>query len=76
MKWVAVAPFELKLGPSESYGRAASIETPPRAQAAQIRAKITVNLPPGGPSGGSLIMLGGTDKLFFGNDKLLLGSDH
>ena len=35
---VAVAPFELKLGPNESYGRAG-------AQKAQIRAKVIVKLP-------------------------------
>ena len=52
-KWVAVAPFELKLGPNESYRRAASVGTPPGAKKAQIRAKIIVKLPihrPGGPS--------------------------
>ena len=40
MKWVAVAPFELKLGPNESYARAASVKPPPGANKAQIRAKI------------------------------------
>ena len=45
-KQVAVAPFELKLGPNESYGRAASVEAPPGPKTAQIRAKIIVNLPP------------------------------
>ena len=34
--WVAMAPFELKLGPNESYGRAASVGTPPGAKKAQI----------------------------------------
>ena len=45
-KRVAVAPFELKIGPNESYGCAASVGTPPGAKTAQIRAKIRVNLPP------------------------------
>ena len=44
VKWVAVAPFELKLGPNESYGRAASVNPPPGAKKAQIRAKIRVKL--------------------------------
>ena len=44
MKRVAVAPFELKLGPNESYGRAASVKPPPGAKQAQIRAKIIVKL--------------------------------
>ena len=44
MKWVAVAPFELKLGPNESYRRAASVKPPPGAKTAQIRAKIVVKL--------------------------------
>ena len=44
-KRVAVAPFELNLGPNESYGRAASVGTPPGAKTAQIRAKIIVKLP-------------------------------
>ena len=35
-KRVAVAPFELKIGPNESYGRGASVGTPPRAQKTQI----------------------------------------
>ena len=51
MKWVAVAPFELKLGPNESYGRAASVKPPPGATKAQIRANMIVKLPilrPGG----------------------------
>ena len=43
-KRVAVSLFALKLGPNESYGRAASVKTPPRAQKAQIRAKIIVRL--------------------------------
>ena len=51
MKWVAVAPFELKLGPNESYGRAASVGTPPGAKTAQIRAKIIVKLPIHRPGG-------------------------
>ena len=45
VKRVAVAPFELKIGPNESYGRAASVGIPPGAKTAQIRAKIRVNLP-------------------------------
>ena len=44
VKWVAVAPCELKLGPNESYGRAASVKPPPGAKKAQIRAKIIVKL--------------------------------
>ena len=40
VKWVAVAPFELKLGPSGSYGRAASVGTPPRAQNAKFEPKL------------------------------------
>ena len=44
VKGVAVAPFELKLGPNESYGRAAYVGTPPGAKKAQIRAKIIVKL--------------------------------
>ena len=44
-KRVVVAPFELKLGPNESYGRPASVKPPPGAQKAQIRAKIIVKLP-------------------------------
>ena len=39
-----MAPFELKLGPNESYGRAASVKPPPGAKKAQIRAKIRVKL--------------------------------
>ena len=39
-----VAAFELKLGPNESYRRAASVGTPPGAQKAQIRVKIIVKL--------------------------------
>ena len=39
-----MAPLELKLGPNESYGRAASVKPPPRAKKAQIRAKIRVKL--------------------------------
>ena len=31
-KRVTMAPFELKLGPNESYGRAASVGSPPGAQ--------------------------------------------
>ena len=60
LKWVAVAPFELKLGPNESYRRAASVETPPRAQTAQIRAKITVNLPPVAHQAGASLCYGHT----------------
>ena len=41
-----MAPFELKIGPNESYGRAASVGTPAGAKTAQIRAEIRVNLPP------------------------------
>ena len=44
MKWVAVAPFELKLGANESYGRAASVKPPPGAKKAQIRAKFIIKL--------------------------------
>ena len=44
-KRLAVAPFELKLGPNESYGRAASVGTPPGVKKSQIRAKIIVKLP-------------------------------
>ena len=44
MKRVAVAPFELKLGPNESYGRAASVKPPPGAKKTRIRAKIRVKL--------------------------------
>ena len=51
MKRVAVAPFELKIGPDESYGRAASVGTPPGAKTAQIRAKIIVKLPINRPGG-------------------------
>ena len=43
-KRVAVAPFELKLGANESYGRAASVKPPPGAKKAQIRGKIIVQL--------------------------------
>ena len=43
-KRVAVAPLELKLGPNESYGRAASVKPPPGAKKAQIQAKIVVKL--------------------------------
>ena len=50
MKWAAVAPFELKIGPNESYGRAASVKPPPGAKKAQIRAKIIVRLRVGGMS--------------------------
>ena len=46
-KRVAVAPFDLKISQNESYRRAASVGTPSGAKTAQIRAKITVNLPPG-----------------------------
>ena len=45
VKWVAVAPFELKIGSNESYRRAASVGTPPGAKKAQIRAKIIFKLP-------------------------------
>ena len=55
VKWVAVVPFELKLGPNESYGRAASFGTPPGATKAQIRAKIIVKLPIHRPGGRYLI---------------------
>ena len=51
MKRVVVAPFELKLGPNESYGRAASVGTPPRAKNPQIQAKIIVKLPIHRPGG-------------------------
>ena len=34
VKGVAAAPFELKLGPKESYGRAASVNPPPGAKKA------------------------------------------
>ena len=51
MKWVGVAPFELKIGSNESYGRAASVGTPPGAKKAQIRAKIIVKLPINRPGG-------------------------
>ena len=44
-KRVTMAPFELKLGPNESYGRAASVGTPPGAKRNQIRAKIKIKLP-------------------------------
>ena len=44
VKWVAMPPFELKLGPNESSGRAASVKPPPGAKQAQIRAKIRVKL--------------------------------
>ena len=44
VKWVAVAPFELKLGPNESSGRAASVKPPLRPKKAQLRAKIIVKL--------------------------------
>ena len=44
VKWVAVVPFELKLGPNEYYGRGASVKPPPGAKKAQIRAKIKVKL--------------------------------
>ena len=43
-KRVAMAPFELKFSPNESYRRAASVEPPPGAKKAQIRAKIRVKL--------------------------------
>ena len=43
-KRVAVAPFELKIGPNGSYGRAASVKPTPGAKKAQIRAKIAVKL--------------------------------
>ncbi|MZH46805.1 MAG: hypothetical protein F3739_07250 [Nitrospinae bacterium] len=39
-----MAPFELKLGPNESYGLSASVKPPPGAKKAQIRAKIIVKL--------------------------------
>ena len=50
-KRVAVAPFEPKIGPNESYGRAASVGTPPGAKKTQIRAKILVKLPIHRPGG-------------------------
>ena len=50
-KRVAVAPFELNIGPNESDGRAASVGTPPGAKTAQIRAKIIVKLPIHRPGG-------------------------
>ena len=51
VKRVAVALFELKLGPNESYRRAASAKPPPGAKKAQIRAKIIVKLPIHRPGG-------------------------
>ena len=51
MKRVAVAPFQLKLGPNESYGRAASVKPSPGAKTAQIRANIIVKLPIHRPGG-------------------------
>ena len=43
-KRVAVVPFGLKIGPNESYRRAASVGTPPGDKKGQIRAKIIVKL--------------------------------
>ena len=50
-KRVTMAPFKLKPGPNGSYGRAASVGTPPGAQKAQIRTKIIVKLPIHRPGG-------------------------
>ena len=50
-KTVAMTPFEVKLGPNESYGRAPSVGTPPGAKTVQIRAKIIVKLPIHRPGG-------------------------
>ena len=63
MKWVAVAPFELKLGSNDSYARAASVKPPPGAQNAQIRAKIIVKLPIHRP-GGRYVMTGLRDGMY------------
>ena len=49
VKWVAVAPFERKIGPNESYGRAASVGAVPGAKTAQIRAKNIVVTPDSPP---------------------------
>ena len=59
MKRVAVAPFELKLGPNKSYRRAASVKPLPGAPKAQIRAKIRV-----------ILWLGSRwDNVFYSNQK-------
>ena len=42
VKWVAVAPLEVKLGPNESYRHTAFVKPPPGATKAQIRGKIIV----------------------------------
>ena len=47
VKWVVVAPFELKIGPNKSYRRATSVKPPPGAKKAQIRAKIIVKFASG-----------------------------
>ena len=65
-KWVAVAPFELKLGPNESYGRAASVGTPPGAKKAQIRAKIIVKLPIHRPGGRYVMIISQYYVKYFG----------
>ena len=56
-KRVAVAPFELKLGPNESYGRAASVKATLGAPKAQIRANIMVKLPIHRPGGRYVIRI-------------------
>ena len=65
MKWVAVAPFELKIGANESYGRGASAGTPPGAKTTQIRAKIRVNLPPVAHQAGASLYDTQNELLFF-----------
>ena len=60
MKWVAVAPFELKLGPNESHGRAASVNPPPGGKKAHIQAKIIVKLQGSAAWGASHLNLGGS----------------
>ena len=50
VKWVAVAPFEVKLGANGSHARSASVKPPPGTKNAQIRAKIIVGLRVGGMS--------------------------
>ena len=44
-KRVDVAPFELKLGPNESYGRTASVGIPPGAKKVKRRTNIIIKLP-------------------------------
>ena len=56
-KRVAVAPFELKIGPNESYRRAASVGTPPGSRKAQIRANIAVKLPINRPVAAAMFYL-------------------